>query len=547
MPRRGSPSPLLNLPLLIVILPIIALILLFFALPSLLSLTSHKIRPITNTTVIKSSWDSLYIFLVLFTILCGIFARRNDDESTTNEDNPSNHDKSKPHSVSNAPWFADDFSEPKIYANTNNSTPLGGTATAATGDRLKMNSRSYPDLMQDSFWETPDDRFRFFDDFEINKYRSPIHHRRHRNGVFEESCVKDIPVDTFVSCSSSKLQSPPPLKTSAPPPPPPPPPPPTTTKSNHKQKRTYRTLPSEIEKANENDLESTKIKTSPPTPPPPPPRHATPAPPKKMHGKSERKRTNATKEIKMVLASLYRKKTKKQKTQVLPKNDTLRSPSEPPSSTRPPPPPPPPPRPPPPPPPPSVFHFLFRKNSKSKRIHSFSPPPAPPPPPTTKRLARHKSQVPLPPPEPPRRRRSSTTGQPPLPTGVNNLYVDNVNNGGQSPLVAMPPLPPAPPCQMPGFQFVPRGDLVEKRSAQGSRCSSPDSEEVDKESSRQTVNKTDGKDGIGGPSFCPSPDVNMKADTFIARLRDGWRLEKINSLREKGSGDHGPGTDPTKI
>jgi Wiskott-Aldrich syndrome protein len=39
----------------------------------------------------------------------------------------------------------------------------------------------------------------------------------------------------------------------------------------------------------------------------------------------------------------------------------------------------------------------------------------------------------------------------------------------------------------------------------------------------------------------------MKADTFIARLRDGWRLEKINSLREKGSGDHGPGTDPTKI
>lgn len=130
---------------------------------------------------------------------------------------------------------------------------------------------------------------------------------------------------------------------------------------------------------------------------------------------------------------------------------------------------------------------------------------------------------------------------------MNNLYVDNVNNGGQSPLVAMPPLPPPPPCQMPGFQFVPRGDLVEKRSAQGTRCSSPDSEEVDKESSRQTVNKTDGKDGIGGPSFCPSPDVNMKADTFIARLRDGWRLEKINSLREKGSGDHGPGTDPTKI
>ncbi|KAF9680428.1 hypothetical protein SADUNF_Sadunf06G0120200 [Salix dunnii] len=359
MPRRSSPSPLLNLPLLIVILPVIALFFLFFALSSLLSLASHKNRLLTNTTVIKSNWDSLYIFLLLLTILCGVFARRNDDESTSNEDNPGNHNKLKRHSVSNAPWFADDFSGPKIYADTDYSSPLGGTATTATGYRLKMGSSSCPDLMQDSFWKTPDDLSRFFDDFEINSYRSPIHHRGHQNGVFEGSHVKDIPVDTF--------------------------------------------------------------------------------------------------------------------------------------------------------------------------------------------LTRHESQVPLPPPEPPRRRRSSTTGLPPLPKGVNNLYEDNVNNGGQSPLVAIPPLSPPPPCQMPGSQFVIRGDFVETRSAQSSRCSSPNSEGVDKESIRQTVNKTDGMDGIGGPSFCPSPDVNMKADTFIARLRDGWRLEKINSLREKGSVDQVPGTDPAKL
>ena len=39
--------------------------------------------------------------------------------------------------------------------------------------------------------------------------------------------------------------------------------------------------------------------------------------------------------------------------------------------------------------------------------------------------------------------------------------------------------------------------------------------------------------GVGGSVFCPSPDVDIKADSFIARLHDGWRLEKLNSMREK--------------
>ena len=39
--------------------------------------------------------------------------------------------------------------------------------------------------------------------------------------------------------------------------------------------------------------------------------------------------------------------------------------------------------------------------------------------------------------------------------------------------------------------------------------------------------------GVGGSVFCPSPDVNIKADSFIARLHDVWRLEKVNSMREK--------------
>lgn len=93
-----------------------------------------------------------------------------------------------------------------------------------------------------------------------------------------------------------------------------------------------------------------------------------------------------------------------------------------------------------------------------------------------------------------------------------------------------------------------RGDFVKIQSAQSSRCGSPELEDVDatpgkeeeSESKSQSeshirVNVMDGRDGGGGgPSvFCPSPDVNTKADNFIARLRDEWRLEKMNSMREK--------------
>lgn len=33
--------------------------------------------------------------------------------------------------------------------------------------------------------------------------------------------------------------------------------------------------------------------------------------------------------------------------------------------------------------------------------------------------------------------------------------------------------------------------------------------------------------------FCPSPDVNNKAELFIARLHAGWRLEKLKSIKDK--------------
>lgn len=43
---------------------------------------------------------------------------------------------------------------------------------------------------------------------------------------------------------------------------------------------------------------------------------------------------------------------------------------------------------------------------------------------------------------------------------------------------------------------------------------------------------------------CPTPDVNAKADTFIARHHHGWKLEKLNSWREKHNVGPPPGPSP---
>ncbi|WRX32812.1 Protein of unknown function DUF761 [Theobroma cacao] len=592
MPRRRSPSPLFTPPVLIILLPIIALLLLFFAVPPFLSITSQIFRP----NGVRKSWDSLNIFLVLFAILCGVFARRNDDDDNNSgssgnnnvrNDNNNNKNEASSHPVNSQQWFG--YPGRKIY---DDDPPMNASGTSVR--RLKRSSSSYPDLRKESLWETSEHRFRFFDDFEINKYRSStnyndqVHELRRTRIEFEESEAKVIPIDTFVLRPSPS--SPP----STPPPPPPRPP-----AARHKPRRIYQAVGQKEKVMIQNDnvefnnLESAQPVT-PPQPPPPPPRRP-PSPPVHMgfrsehkYGKLERRRSNATKEIKMVFA-LLRKSKKKQKTKDHDHQHDcpLHSPREPPpyysTTIRPPSPAPPPP--PPPPPPPSVFqkYNLFRKGSKSKKIHSVPAPPPPPPPPpafslsersskrniqiqptpppapppaffSTKRLSKQKSQIPppskpppapqTPPPEPSRRRTAATIGRPPLPTKANtsSYYGENVNSGGQSPLIPTPPPPPPPPpFKMTEFKFVFRGDFVKIPSSPSSRCSSPELEEVDVSSSKgdvETASMMGGDDGVGVgiggvPVFCPSPDVNAKAETFIARFRDGLKLEKINSMKEK--------------
>jgi Wiskott-Aldrich syndrome protein len=88
------------------------------------------------------------------------------------------------------------------------------------------------------------------------------------------------------------------------------------------------------------------------------------------------------------------------------------------------------------------------------------------------------------------------------------------------------------------MKFVVRGDFVKIRSNQSSRSTSPEREHIDVEVSETTTvtNAVMNHNVDESESFiCPSPDVNAKAATFIARLRGEWRLQKLNSIKEKGN------------
>ncbi|KAL3532656.1 hypothetical protein ACH5RR_006177 [Cinchona calisaya] len=594
--RRRSPSPIFNPVSLILLLPILALLIVFFLVPPFISHTSQILRP---TYSVKKSWDSLNILLVIFAILCGVFAKRNDDVSASPEET----------------------SDERI--NTPPPPPVGLPGNAV--NRMRRSSSSYPDLRQGLLWETGETPYRIMDDFGVNLYRQTtvtsdqFHHRERRRSVAEreESGVKVIPVDSFeVHSARPPSPEPPPKQPTSPPPPPPPHPPPS---ASFQRRRSLQRVPrkEKVEKPRfEAELEESQFPTqsaAPPTPPPPPP------PPPLQVGverfseqKLQRRKSGTAKEITTAIASLYNQ-TKRKKISKRRNSSDSAGDSSPPSvhsSVPPPPPPPPPPSkvfqnlfkkssknkrvhsvsatappPPPPPPPPtsSIFNNLFKTGSKSKRFSSSSsvpspPPPPPPPPPSSilntffkhgskSRRFKSESSPPPPPPPPPQqqasskrkskytqsqtpttpqehvRKRSSETKKPPLPAKTNIHYEEYLNSGAQSPLIPMPPPPPPPPFKMPDFNFVARGDFVRIRSAHSSRCSSPDREleDVDVMSVKSSSDAMDGSDSIGPSVFCPSPDVNLKADTFIARLKDEWRLEKMTSMKGKPIPGPSPG------
>ncbi|MCL7045024.1 hypothetical protein MKW94_021740 [Papaver nudicaule] len=396
------------------------------------------------------------------------------------------------------------------------------------------------------------------------------------------SDTKTIPVDTFVVRQQEEESPEPPPETETteeqPPPPspktPPPPPPPPAAETRRKERaerRTFRSVERRekpVEEKKEVEFEKVPTQSSfppasppPPAPPPPPPQSAKPSKSDQKATKSEKKRSsNAAKDIKNTFASLYNQRKNKKKNKQKSKesfDDMFHQMFDEPSSQSfvgPPPSPPPPP--PPPPPPSSVFHQLFKKSSKTKKIHSDNVPPPPPPPPTTKQSRSSKrrdqnqdpspstpeasppKQVRSPPkPEPSRRQKPSTPGKPPLPASrSSNTYFPSdelyLNSGNQSPLIPMPPPPPPPPFKMSAMKFVVRGDFVRIRS-RTSRSGSPellDDAPSAQESPMDTpistprvMDSTDGESSIPSSPFCPSPDVDYKADSFIARFRAGLK------------------------
>ncbi|XP_043719023.1 serine/arginine repetitive matrix protein 1-like [Telopea speciosissima] len=592
--HRRSSSLLLNPTLLIVLLPTVALLLLFLVLPSILSFASQTFR----SNSVKRNWDSLNLLLVLFAVACGFLNRRNDDSSSSySMDDVNGVSAHISEGVIENPlqsttprrqWF-DYSSDLRIYDSVGAATSDSSISTNV--GRLRRSSSSYPDLRQEFSWVSgEDDRWRFFDDndIDLNSYRSAseyVRRRRARRPESEHLEIKTIPVDTFVlrPTGASSSASPPPPPTPPPPPslspipvqPPAPPRPPPPPAIKHKTSRTFHTVERKENAEIPEEVVSEIIRSRPlqPSSPPPPPPLPPPRPSSHHHrseqksGRSDKKRRSGAKDIAITLASLYQHRKKKKKQQNYKENQAIPNQSHLLHSGGvgvPPPPPPPPP------PPATVFHNFFsnKKTSKSKRIHSISlsqlnpsPPPPPPPPPrpgSSSRPTKRKSQseIPSAPPEPssdqPRKSQtiSAGCGKPPLPVKTNNMLYDdeeNLNSGGQSPLIPTPP--PYPPFQMPELNFLVRGDFVRIRSNQNSRSSSPVDSPTVKESESEcepslsvsTTSTTmtaaatemiDGGEGRGAV-FCPSQDVNTKADTFIARFRAGLKLEKMNSIKEK--------------
>ncbi|CAN0906857.1 hypothetical protein LINGRAHAP2_LOCUS24482 [Linum grandiflorum] len=503
--RRNISSVFLNSGLLLTILLLLAFLFVFLVIPSFHSFSSQILRPHS----VKKSWDSLNLLLVLFAIICG-FLSRNGVQRTNS-------------TVSSSPRRFYDYQH-----NQDRLSPFG----SSDGLNRLRSFKSYPDLRQDSLWigGGGDDRWRFYDDTNVRDYRFASSDEVRKEEAAEEKDkeldkleddVKDDEDKTekLEAAQSDSLPSPPMDLPSPPVAAPSSPPLPKIGKK--KVQRTYRSVAHGVDEWKETDMEDFYKRKPPPSRPPSPPPPPPPPPPEKK------------KRSKDFLISLRRKKKKKQRQNSVENLASLFDPeSESPSPLPPPPPPP---------PPPHFFQNLFSpKRGKTKKIHSVSVAPPPPPPPprpsstgstevylskSVRRPSgsRIQSERPL-----------GSAYRPPKPVKTSSFgsVEDNAGSGNASPLIPIPPPPPPPPFKMPAWKFEVRGDYVRVASFDSSRSGSPDvdsEDPSDRESSPMAVAAG------ASPLFCPSPDVNTKADNFIARFKAGLKLEKVNSGKAKSN------------
>ncbi|CAH8331522.1 unnamed protein product [Eruca vesicaria subsp. sativa] len=472
-----------------------AILIVFFIIPPFFSSVSQFLRP----HLVRKSWDYLNFVLVLFAVICGFLSRNtgNDDTNHNKEHVTKNNDVINGYSFDKFP------SSPSII-DRGRATPrywIDGGDQFPDQTVYKRFSRlrsvsSYPDLSNREF-ET-DERWRFYDDTRVSECRyepsDPIYQdqanvddggEKLHNGDSVTEKVETAAAEVVEEISVPSNPAPPP---SAPPSPPP---------SKPAKRRTKRVCQDVAPREEKERADFMAAATPPITPTPPPPTTTV----YRKSSKQEKKKGGATKDFLIAL----RKKKKKQRQQSIDGLDLLFGGSDPPPPSNSPP------QPPPPPPPPPFFQGLFSsKKGKSKRTYSNPPPPPPPPP--------HRNF----------QSRASTSKNRKAPMESNPPAEVTRFTGSESPLMPIPPPPPPPPFKMPAWKFVKRGDYVRMASNISISSDEPDDDQDAAQAGKSV-----------GSMFCPSPDVDTKADDFIARFRAGLKLEKANSVK-RGRSNLGP-------
>jgi hypothetical protein len=501
----------------------------------------------------KSGWDVVNLCLVLFAILCGLLGRSGDGDASPSARRQQAAGKKllERQMATEAPGMD------AVWESYGSAYPGGVQQqqhAGGSGIRRMKSTSSYPELRlgSDGVWAlaSPDAAWRFRDDADLYRARRP----ERPWDVHPQRTVKTIPVDTFVErrqgspprerrrsvermaevedertrqktvgpATSGRrwtVDAVPEQQQAAPPSPPPPPAPAPVPPRRRRGSLENFPRPEELEEVRNPSQAPWRRRRSRsvenlPRPEevlveeviiqgirnPPPAAMVPPVTPPSTASRSTKKRSGSVggaKELASAIALFYQKKRKSITMKAKrrphhhhhsddhcspPSSDTSASPEATANSTAPPPPPPPPPA--------SIFSNLFKKGSKSRRIHSV----APPSPPTTRRSRKPptppaRPAPPAPPPPPVRPRAHAHPQQPPMyPRRVYYTYY---------PLP--PPSPPLPPAPL----------VSEGEEDAPSVTASP------------------------APAYCASPDVNAKADRFIESFREGLKLEKLNSYREK--------------
>ncbi|KAF3777043.1 Uncharacterized protein EJ110_NYTH46145 [Nymphaea thermarum] len=510
-------------------------------IPSLLSPFFHLLR----RTLLFRSWDGINFLLVLFAIIAGVFGRtpapplddhhrhqlqqREGDYLSSNlfellgkaEDQGLGEVESRGLNVSRElkpVEIDDDGSHPSMVEED---ARLSGSGSGREKKVLDLKGDRRPKDASASVeaWFSRADGGR---KREETPSGHPLTEKTAHHYLREDDFESPAPFKTIHVDNSSLIHKKYPSFTLPPPSPPPPPPPlPPSPSQFAKVKGSIRP------RRKDSSVTSFPSFSLPPPSPPPPPPPLPPPPSPVMKIKRSRQRSKESSVMSFPSFGSRKKETKEKK-----KGSAAEIPAPPPL-----------------PPPPSFFRTLFASLKKEaqverRRVHSVSIPPPPPPPPpatlyptksTTKDAtsARKKEKTikgnadnrdssirrpsPLPPLAPVREKYRAYT------------FRRNRSGGGGWFIPSSPPPPPPPP------PFL----MVEQNTATQSNYVKSQTElhtgyegTVEQKQGKEEEGKAEDSGG-GSSSFCPSPDVDVKAEKFIARIREGIRLEKVQSLRER--------------